>query len=106
MKLIGRLRDVYRWELAEASCIVEAVADDEFVGDDETGIFHVYRLSAALRLVEQNAYFKRRGAASAEQFAYIIQREPRVENVFNYHDMFAADVGAQVLLYFYYSAAF
>ena len=69
IKLIGGLGDVYRRELAEASRVVEAVADDEFVRDDEAGIFHVHRLRAALRLVEQNAYFKRRGAAPAEQLA-------------------------------------
>ena len=106
INLVGRLRYVYRGELAEASRIVKAVADDEFVRNGEAGIFHLYRLRAALRLIEQNAYFKRRGAASAEQLAYVIQREPCVEDVFDYHDVLAADVGAEVLLYLYDAAAF
>src|SRR5205085_1376407 len=84
-------------EVAVALGKVEAVADDVLVLHGETAEAHTRGHDAARLAVEQRAHLERTGPAALELAEQIGQREARIDNVLDEHDVATGDVNVEIL---------
>ena len=92
-----RLQNANVGEIAVVICVIEAVADDEFVGDLEAAHVGLVALRVPRRLVEEGDGRDGRGIARAEELAQVLHREAGVDDVFDDDDVAAGDVVVEVL---------
>src|SRR6478609_5622564 len=77
--------------------VVEAVADDELVGDVEADVLHVHLHLGRLRLAQQGADLHRGRVAGLEVGLDPGQGQPGVDDVLDDQHVAAGDVGVEVL---------
>ena len=92
-----RLQNADVGEIAVVICVIEAVADDEFVRDLEAAHVGLVALRVPRRLVEEGDGRDGRGIARAEELAQVLHGEARVDDVLNDDNMAARDVVVQIL---------
>jgi hypothetical protein len=77
---------------------VEAVADEELVGDGEANVPHRQVLDEpAIRPVEQGGGRERGGRAERERLAQVVERQARVDDVLDDDDVAPGDLAVEVL---------
>src|SRR5262249_10332046 len=85
-------------EVPVALVQVEAVADEELVGDGEADVPNGEILDQpAVRTVEQRDGGERRGRTECERLAQVVERQARVDDVLDDHDVPAGDLRVEVL---------
>ena len=84
-----RLQDADVRQVAVVVGVVEAVADDKFVGDLEAAHVGLVALRVPCRLVEEGDGRDGRGIARAEELAQVLHREAGVDDVFDDDDVAA-----------------
>jgi hypothetical protein len=85
-------------QVAVALADVEAVADEQLVGDGEPDVAYGQILDEpSVGPVEQRHDGERRRAAERERLAEVVEREARVDDVLDDQDMAAGDLLVQVL---------
>jgi hypothetical protein len=85
-------------EIPEPLIQIEAVADEQLVGDREADVAHrkVFH-EPAVGAVEQRDGGERAGRAKGERLAQVVEREARVDHVLDDHDVPAGDLRVEVL---------
>jgi hypothetical protein len=84
-------------QLPVALVQVEAVADEELVGDDEADVAHRQVVDEPpVGPVEQRDGGDRRGLAQLERPPQVVEREPGVDHVLDDEDVAVADVEVEV----------
>jgi hypothetical protein len=85
-------------EVAVALVQVEAVADEELVGNGEADVAHREVLDeAAIRAVEQGDGRHRARVAEQQRLAQVVHRQPGVDDVLDDQDVAAVDAGVEIL---------
>src|SRR5579863_10496714 len=92
-------KDAHVLEIAIALGVVQAVSDDEFIGNLEADIirFDVF-LDAPFRLIQQRRDFQRIRFALLQNAQEVAEREPRIQNILDHKDVQALDASVQVLV--------
>jgi hypothetical protein len=85
-------------QVAVALVQVEAVADEELVGDGEADVAHGQVLDEApIGAVEECGGGERSGGAERQRLAEVVEREAGVDDVLDDHDVASGDLGVEVL---------
>ena len=90
----GEDADVF--QVAITFGVVEAVTDDEIVGDLETDVISFHLLDAARRLIEERGDAQGFGFALLEDAQQVRQGDAGVENVFNHDYVEAFDAAIEI----------
>src|SRR5215469_8574102 len=90
-------------EIAIALIKIEAVADHEFVGDDEAGVIGFDIGDAALNFVEEHGDAQVFGLALFEQAQQVFQRQAGIEDVFHHKDRTPFNAHVEVLDHFHFT---
>jgi len=101
----GRLEveDADVGEVAVALVVVEAVADYEFVGDDEAKVLGANVGDAAFDFVEENGDAEVLGFTLFEEAKEIFEGEAGVENIFDDEDGTAFDADVEIFIEFHFA---
>jgi lysophospholipase L1-like esterase len=84
-------------QVAVALGVVDAIADDEFVGNVEADPFGGDIGLAAAGLVEQGADFHAAGMARVENFQHMLERVAGIDDIFHHQHIAPGDLAAQIL---------
>jgi hypothetical protein len=102
-KLGLEVEDADVGEVAIAFVVVEAVADHEFVGNDEAEVIGANVGDAAFDLVEKDSNAEMFGLALFEETKEIFEGEPGVENIFDDEDGTAFDADVEIFVEFHFA---
>ena len=92
-----RLQNADVGEIAVVICVIEAVADDEFVRDLEAAHIGLVALGMARRLVQERDRRNGCGVPCAEELTQVLHGEARIDDVLDDDDMAARNVVVQIL---------
>src|ERR1700752_3665911 len=90
-------------QVAVALGVVQAVADDELIGNREAGVVGAHIGNAALRLVQEHDHANQLGLFLFKEPEQVVQREAGVENILDHDHGFPFDTHVEVLDQFHFS---
>src|SRR5208282_4316479 len=93
-------------EIAVTLRIVQAKADHEFVRDAKSDVIRLHSCNPPFRLIQQHRDAQPLRLALFKYAQEILQRHPRIQNIFHHNDRPALDTGIQILCKSYLAGGF